>query len=155
MWSIAGGITQTLFDAGTLLHKKRAAAAALDQAAAQYRGTVIRAFQNVADALRALQFDADTLHAAGGGGEGRRRQPGAGRVQYQAGAISYLTLLNADRTWQQARLSLVQAEAARFADTAALFQALGGGWWHRTDVAADPKDGPDHLTPPLAAALRH
>ena len=57
------------------------------------------------------------------------------RTQYQLGAIDYLTLLNAQRTWQQARISFVQAEANRYADTAALFQALGGGWWHRSDVA--------------------
>ena len=152
VWSILGGVTQTLFDAGTLLHKKRAAAAALEQAAAQYRSTVIKAFQNVADALRALQFDADTLHEQAAAEKSASDSLALSRVQYQAGAISYLTLLNADRTWQQARISLVQAEAARFADTAALFQALGGGWWHRTDVAADP-NGPDHLTPPLAAAL--
>ena len=56
------------------------------------------------------------------------------RRQYQLGAIDYLTLLNAQRTWQQARISLVQAEATRYADSAALFQALGGGWWHRADV---------------------
>jgi outer membrane protein TolC len=56
------------------------------------------------------------------------------RRQYQLGAIDYLTLLNAQRTWQQARIDRVQAEANRYADTAALFQALGGGWWHRTDV---------------------
>ncbi len=154
IWSIAGGITQTLFDAGTLLHKKRAAVDALDQTAAQYRGTVIRAFQNVADALRALQFDADTLHEQAAAEKAAADSLSLSRVQYQAGAISYLTLLNADRTWQQARLLLVQAEAARLSDTAALFQALGGGWWHRTDVAADPKGGPDILTPPLAAALR-
>ena len=154
VWSIAGGITQTLFDAGTLLHQKRAAAAALDQAAAQYRSTVIRAFQNVADALRALQFDADTLHEQAAAEQAAADSLALAGVQYRAGAISYLTLLNADRTFQQARLALVQAEAARFADTAALFQALGGGWWHRADVAADAKGGPDHLTPPLAAALR-
>ncbi len=153
VWSIAGGITQTLFDAGTLLHKKRAAAAALDEAAAQYRGTVITAFQNVADALRALQFDADTLHEQAAAEQAASDSLALARVQYQAGALSYLNLLNADRTWQQARLSLVQAEAARFTDTAALFQALGGGWWHRTDVAAQT-NGPDHLTPPLAAALQ-
>jgi NodT family efflux transporter outer membrane factor (OMF) lipoprotein len=152
IWSIAGGITQTLFDAGTLLHKKRAAAAALDQSAAQYRGTVIRAFQNVADALRALQFDADTLHEQAAAEKSASDSLALSRVQYQAGAISYLTLLNADRTWQQARLSLVQAQAARFSDTAALFQALGGGWWNRTDAAAEAAN-PDHLTPPLAAAL--
>ena len=154
VWSILGGVTQTLFDAGTLLHKKRAAAAALEQAAAQYRSTVIKAFQNVADALRALQFDADTLHEQAAAEKAASDSLALARVQYQAGAISYLTLLNADRTWQQARISLVQAEAARFADTAALFQALGGGWWHRTDVVADA-NGPDHLTPPLAAALQH
>ena len=153
IWSIAGGITQTLFDAGTLLHKKRAAAAALDQAAAQYRGTVITAFQNVADALRALQYDADTLHEQAAAEKAAADSFALARVQYQAGALSYLNLLNADRTWQQARLSLVQAEAARFADTAALFQALGGGWWHRSDMTADA-NGPDHLTPPLAAALQ-
>jgi len=152
IWSIAGGITQTLFDAGTLLHKKRAAAAALDQAAAQYRGTVITAFQNVADALRALQYDADTLHEQAAAEQAASASYTLARLQFQLGAVSYLTLLNADRIWQQARLALVQAEAARFADTAALFQALGGGWWHRTDVAADT-NGPDHLTPPLAAAL--
>jgi NodT family efflux transporter outer membrane factor (OMF) lipoprotein len=154
VWSILGGVTQTLFDAGTLLHKKRAAAAGLEEAAAQYRSTVIKAFQNVADALRALQFDADTLHEQAAAEKAASDSLALARVQYQAGAISYLTLLNADRTWQQARLSLVQAQAARYADTAALFQALGGGWWHRTDVAADT-NGPDHLTPPLAAALQH
>ena len=63
VWSIAGGIAQTLFDAGTLLHKKRAAVAAFEQTAAQYRGTVITACQNVADTLRALQADADALVA--------------------------------------------------------------------------------------------
>jgi NodT family efflux transporter outer membrane factor (OMF) lipoprotein len=153
VWSIAGGITQTLFDAGTLLHKKRAAAAGLEQAAAQYRGTVITAFQNVADALRALQFDADTLHEQAAAEQAASDSLALARVQYQAGALSYLNLLNADRTWQQARVALVQAEAARFSDTAALFQALGGGWWHRSDVAADA-NGPAHLTPPLAAALQ-
>ncbi len=154
VWSIVGGVTQTLFDAGTLLHKKRAAAAALEQAAAQYRSTVIKAFQNVADSLRALQFDADTLREQAAAEKAASDSLALATAQYQAGGISYLTLLNADRTAQQARLSLVQAEAARFADTAALFQALGGGWWQRTDVATET-NGPDHLTPPLAAALQN
>ncbi|HEX3400237.1 MAG TPA: efflux transporter outer membrane subunit [Acetobacteraceae bacterium] len=135
VWSIAGGISQTLFDAGTLLHKKRAAVAAFDQAAAQYRSTVIKAFQNVADALRALQSDADALVAQSAAERSAFASLDLARRQYQLGAIDYLTLLNAQRTWQQARISLVQAEANRYADTAALFQALGGGWWHRTDVA--------------------
>ena len=60
------------------------------------------------------------------------------REQYRLGAITYVNLLTAQRTYQQARLNLVQAQAARFADTVALFQALGGGWWNRRDVKPDP-----------------
>jgi NodT family efflux transporter outer membrane factor (OMF) lipoprotein len=153
IWSIAGGIAQTLFDAGTLQHKKRAAAAALDQSAAQYRGTVVRAFQNVADVLRALQFDAETLREQAAAERAARDSLALAHTQYAAGAISYLTLLNATRTWQQANISLVQAQAARLSDTAALFQALGGGWWHRQDVAANPH-GPERLVVPVASAFQ-
>ena len=135
IWSIAGGVTQTLFDAGTLLHKKRAAVAGFEQTVAQYRSTVIKACQNVADTLRALQSDADALVAQTAAERSAAASLQLARSQYQLGAIDFLTLLNAQRTWQQARISLVQAEAARYTDTAALFQALGGGWWHRTDVA--------------------
>ncbi|HEX4172365.1 MAG TPA: efflux transporter outer membrane subunit [Acetobacteraceae bacterium] len=135
VWSIAGGITQTLFDAGTLLHRKRATVAAFEETAAQYRSTVIKACQNVADSLRALQSDADAMLAAAAAERSASASLDLARRQYQLGAIDYLTLLNAQRTWQQARISLVQAEANRYADTAALFQALGGGWWHRSDVA--------------------
>jgi NodT family efflux transporter outer membrane factor (OMF) lipoprotein len=137
VWSITGGISQTLFDANALLHKKRAAVAAFEQTAAQYRSTVIKACQNVADSLRALQSDADALAAQTNAERSAFASLDLTRRQYQLGAIDYLTLLNAQRTWQQARISLVQAEANRYADTAALFQALGGGWWHRTDVAGN------------------
>ena len=139
VWSIVGGVSQTLFDAGTLLHKKRAAVAAFEQTSAQYRSTVIKACQNVADALRALQSDADALVAQAAAERSAFASLDLSRRQYQLGAIDYLTLLNAERTWQQARINLVQAEASRYADTAALFQALGGGWWHRTDVAENTK----------------
>jgi len=134
-WSITGGVTQSLFDAGTLLHRKRATVAAFEQTAAQYRSTVIKACQNVADALHALETDADALAAQSAAERSAFTSLDLSRRQYGFGAIDYLTLLNAQRTWQQARVSLVQAEAARYADTAALFQALGGGWWHRIDVA--------------------
>jgi outer membrane protein TolC len=60
------------------------------------------------------------------------------RDQFAAGTITYLTLLNAQRAYEQSRLALVQAQAARLADTVALLQALGGGWWNRSDVAAMP-----------------
>jgi NodT family efflux transporter outer membrane factor (OMF) lipoprotein len=132
-WTIAGGVTGPIFDGFTLLHKQRAAQAAFDQAAAQYKATVIAAFQNVADSLRALQSDADALRAASASEAAARRSLDIVHKQLDLGQIAYLSVLNAENTYQQARLALVQAEANRLADTAALFQALGGGWWHRTD----------------------
>lgn len=134
-WTIAGGLTAPIFDAGTLLHKQRAAQAAFDQAAAQYRSTVLTAFQNVADALRALQADADALNAAVAAERAASRSLDIVRRQLDLGQVAYLALLNAQNAYQQTRLALVQAEANRLADTAALFQALGGGWWNRADVA--------------------
>ena len=134
-WTLAGGLTTPIFDFGTLLHKQRAAQAAFDQAAAQYKGTVLTAFQNVADALRALQADADALKAAVASERAAARSLEIVRRQLELGQVAYLALLNAQNTYQQARLSLVQAEANRLADTAALFQALGGGWWNRADIA--------------------
>jgi NodT family efflux transporter outer membrane factor (OMF) lipoprotein len=134
-WTVAGNVAQTIFDAGTLLHKKRAADAAFDEAAAMYRSTVITAFQNVADALHALQSDAETLKAAYAAERAAFRSLEIARRQLQLGAIGYLGLLTTENTYQTALIALVQAQAARYADTAALFQALGGGWWNREDVA--------------------
>jgi outer membrane protein TolC len=119
-----------------LLHKQRAAEAAFDQAAAQYRSAVIAAFQNVADALHALQSDADTLKAATAAQQAAAASLDITRRQLQLGAVNYLALLTAENAYQQALGSLVQAQAGRFADTAALFQALGGGWWNRTDLGS-------------------
>jgi NodT family efflux transporter outer membrane factor (OMF) lipoprotein len=138
-WTVAGNVAQTIFDAGTLLHKKRAADAAFDQAAAIYRSTVITAFQNVADALHALQSDADTLKAASGAERAAFKSLEIARRQLQLGAIGYLGLLTTENTYQTALLALVQAKAARYVDTAALLQALGGGWWNREDVAPAKK----------------
>jgi NodT family efflux transporter outer membrane factor (OMF) lipoprotein len=134
-WSLGASLTQTLFDGGTLLHRKRAAEAALDQAGAQYRGTVLTAFQNVADTLRALQYDADVLKAQVAAEHAASESLAIARKALALGSISYLSLLNAEQTYQQTLISLVQAKANRYADTAALFQALGGGWWNRSDVA--------------------
>lgn len=136
LWSLAAGLTQPLFHGGELLHKKRAAEAAYDQAAAQYRSTVLTAFRDVADALRALHTDAAALQAqlmaAQAAGDGYR----IARGQYQAGAVAYPALLQAGLSWQQAQATLVQAQAARFSDTAALFQALGGGWWQQPKITS-------------------
>ena len=153
VWNIGGGITQTLFDAGTLLHKKRAAVAAFNQAAAQYRSTVIKAFQNVADTLHALEADADAVRAQAEADAAARASFDLAREQYRLGAITYLTLDTAERTWQQARIGLVQAEGDRYADTAALFQALGGGWWDRNDVAPDAIGRPDRFGISLSSKL--
>jgi NodT family efflux transporter outer membrane factor (OMF) lipoprotein len=138
VWEIVGSGTQPIFHGFTLLHQERAARAAYDQADAQYRNTVLSAFQNVADSLRALQLDAATLRAQRAALKASSDTLDLARGQYKLGAITYVTLLNAQRSYQQARLAVVQAQAARFADTAALFQALGGGWWNRVDVAPNP-----------------
>jgi NodT family efflux transporter outer membrane factor (OMF) lipoprotein len=138
IWSIGGSLAQKLFDGGTLYYQRRAAVAAYDQAAAQYRSTVLSAFEDVANALRALQADADALAANLAADQAAQRSLSLSQEQYRLGAINYATLLNAEQTAQQARISLVQAQATRFSDTAALFQALGGGWWNAPGGALDP-----------------
>jgi outer membrane protein TolC len=125
-WSVGATLTQTLFEGGTLVHRKRAADAALDQAGAEYRAAVLTAFQNVADALHALESDADALGAAARSEEAARKSLDVARQQLALGAVSYLALVNAEQTYQQAVMAVSQARANRYADTAALFQALGG-----------------------------
>jgi NodT family efflux transporter outer membrane factor (OMF) lipoprotein len=132
VWGLSGGLLQPLFHGGELSAKRRAAIAAFDQASAQYRATVLLAFQNVADVLRALDDDARVLKAQSDAESAAADTFDLAQKQFQLGAINYLTLLNAERQHQEARINLVAAQAARFADTAALFQALGGGWWNRT-----------------------
>ena len=145
IWSAAASSTQPIFHGFTLLHQQRAAEAGYDMADAQYRTTVLQAFQNVADALRALQLDAATLKAQRAALRAASDTLDLAGGQYRLGAIAYVILLNAQRSYQQSRLAVVQAQAARYADTAALFQALGGGWWNRADVAPNPlsPDSPD------------
>jgi NodT family efflux transporter outer membrane factor (OMF) lipoprotein len=130
IWSFGGQVVQPIFQGGTLLSRRRAAIAAYDQAAAQYRQTVLLAFQNVADALNALEIDARALRAQAAAEESARANFIVARNQYKLGGVSYLILLNAEVQYQQTRINRIQAEAARYTDTAALFQALGGGWWH-------------------------
>jgi NodT family efflux transporter outer membrane factor (OMF) lipoprotein len=131
VWSFGAGLVQPLFHGGELTARKRAAEAAYDQAAAQYQATVLQAFQNVADVLRALDADARILKAETEAAAAAEESYELTQKQFSLGAVNYLLLLNAQRRYQQARISLVQAQATRYADTAALFQALGGGWWNR------------------------
>ena len=137
VWSVGASLAQTLFDGGQLEHKKKAAVAAFDKAAAQYRSTVLSSFQDVANALRALQSDADGLKAAVAAEQTALATLNLAQQQYQLGATNYLTLLVSQRAYEDALLNRVRAQALRYSDTAALFQALGGGWWNRSDV--DPK----------------
>jgi NodT family efflux transporter outer membrane factor (OMF) lipoprotein len=131
-WDLGATLSQTLFDAGALIHKRRAAIAALDQAAAQYRAAVILACQNVADTLRALRSDADALKANEESARAAKSAFDLAQRQKSIGTITMVAVLNAEQTYRQAELGLVQAQANRYADTAGLFQALGGGWWNRS-----------------------
>jgi len=131
LWNIGANLLQPIFHAGQLQARKRGAIAAYDQAFAQYQQTVLGAFQNVADVLFALEFDAVALKAQADAEAAARESLEMTRAQLQFGSASYLALYNAQRQYEQAKIGLVQAQAARYADTAALFQALGGGWWSR------------------------
>ena len=135
-WSLFANATQPLFHGGTLLHQKRAADRVLLEAGAQYRTTVISAYQNVADTLHASLADADELSADVEAEDAAKVTFDLTRRQMDAGYANYLSLLGAQATYQQALLTRVQAQAVRFGDTVALFQALGGGWWNRNELAA-------------------
>jgi NodT family efflux transporter outer membrane factor (OMF) lipoprotein len=133
-WDVAAGVTQPIFDGGTLMHRERAARAAYTEADEQYRSTVLTAFQNVADTLNALQQDADALKAAAAAKDAAKVTLDLTKKQLEAGYTNYLALLSAEQAYQQALINLVQAQSNRYADTAALFQALGGGWWNRPEI---------------------
>ncbi|MDB6087137.1 MAG: transporter [Gammaproteobacteria bacterium] len=135
VWSLIGGVTQPIFKGGQLVHQRRADVAAAQEAAANYKSTVITAFQNVSNTLYALQADADALAAETVAEQSAAESLRLVQAQFKSGGASYLQVLTAEQTYQNAAVALVKARAQRYADTAALFQALGGGWWNRTDVA--------------------
>ncbi|MGO8857839.1 MAG: efflux transporter outer membrane subunit [Steroidobacteraceae bacterium] len=125
-WSIGANATQTLFEGGTLIHRKRAADAALDQAGALYQSAVLTAFQNVADALHALDTDAAAIVAASRAETAAKKSLDVATHQLELGSVSYLALVTAEQNYQQAIISLTQTRINRYLDTAALFQAVGG-----------------------------
>ncbi len=139
LWSLVNQAVQPVFDAGQLLHAQRAQRAALDSAAASWRNTVVLALQNVADVLVALQNDEAALEASLDEQRAAERSLGLASLQYKLGGVSYLSVLTAQQSTQNAILSLLRARAARYTDTIALYQALGGGWWHREDVPPPPE----------------
>ena len=140
VWAIGAGVTQPIFDGGILLHRELAAKAAFDEASEQYRSTVLTAFQNVADTLTVLQHDADTLKAASAAADAAAVTLNIAQHQAAKGYINGLALLNAEQTYQQTRIALVQAQASRFSDTVALFQSLGGGWWNAPNPEVQAKN---------------
>lgn len=131
-WSIATQIAQPIFQGGSLFAKRRAAIASYEQAFAQYRQIVLQAFQNVADSLRAIETDARTFKAQKAAETAAHNALVLSQQQYRLGGVSYLALLNAQQQYQQTVIARIQAQAARYTDTAALFQSLGGGWWNKT-----------------------
>ena len=130
-WTIGGSLVQPVFAGGTLLHRQRAAEALYEQAAAQYRGTVLAAFQNVADALGAIQIDTHALQALAAAEQAAQKSLVYARREQSAGLTGALPTVAAEQAYHQAEVGRIQAEADRLADSAALFQALGGGWWNR------------------------
>lgn len=138
-FDLTGNVAQTIFDGGTLRAKSRAAKEGLAIAGAQYRSVVMAALQNVADALYVIQSDAKALKAAAEAAQAARKIGELTSKQYQAGSVDFPTLLVAQQNEQLANINLVQAQTNRLGDTAALFQALGGGWWNRVpgDVAGE------------------
>jgi len=127
-WGVAADLAQPIFQGGTLVHRQRSAEANAAQAAAQYRGAVVAAFQNVADTLQALQYDAEGLRASVESERAAKQSFEIARKQLELGDVSPLVVVVAEQAYKQALIARIQAQAGRYADTAALFQALGGGW---------------------------
>jgi NodT family efflux transporter outer membrane factor (OMF) lipoprotein len=129
-WNIGAGLTQPVFRGGTLYYQRKAAIDARDAVAAQYRQTVLAAFQQVADTLRGLGHDADALAAQAEAVETAEKSLNLIQANYLAGIGTYLQVLLADEQYLMARTGYVQAVAQRLQDTVAIYVALGGGWWN-------------------------
>jgi NodT family efflux transporter outer membrane factor (OMF) lipoprotein len=140
LWSLVAGVTQPIFEGGTLTAKRQAAVAALRVAGAQYQATVLSAFQDVANALQAVQYDADTLAADQVAEDAAAKSLAVIEDQVRFGGQPFTAELTAQNAYENDVIARVKAQAARLSDTAALFQALGGGWWHRQDVGAQAKN---------------
>ncbi len=136
-WDLGAAVTAPIYQGGSLLHQERAAKAGYVQAGEQYRGVVLTAFENVADTLAALQHDAEALKASADAADAAKASLDIATRQTNAGYGSVLSLLNAEQAYQQARIGLIQAQASRYADTVALYQALGGGWWQNAKFVGD------------------
>jgi NodT family efflux transporter outer membrane factor (OMF) lipoprotein len=136
-WLVTGTIAQSMFDAGQLRHRQKAAEAALDQAKDQYRSTVLAALQGMADVLQGIVADAEADRHAIAVVDAAAHLAMLARSQSDHGETGVLPLLAAQTALDQAEVTLAQTHTARYADTVALFQALGGGWWNEPARTAD------------------
>lgn len=136
-WNLGAGLLQPIFRGGELAAKRKSAIATYDQAAAKYRETVLKAFQDVADALRALETDARTLQAQTEAQTAAKAALALIENQHELGAVTFSTLLIAQRDYQKTSIGVITARAQRHSDTAALFQSLGGGWWNRSQTSGE------------------
>lgn len=150
VWNATSTVTQKLIDGGTLYHTKEADVAVFEQDMAAYKSTVITAFQNVADSLRAIQYDAATLKAQAEAEKAASDSLAMAIEQFKTGAVPYANVITAQQSYLNARISRIRAQASRFTDSAALFQSLGGGWWNRNDVTPDalPRSNPGYFAGP-------
>ncbi|MGJ4954098.1 efflux transporter outer membrane subunit [Bradyrhizobium sp. HKCCYLRH2015] len=150
VWDAASSVSQKLIDGGTLYHTKEADVATFEQDLSLYKSTVITAFQNVADSLRAIQYDAEALKAQAAAEKATADSLAMSVEQFKTGAVPYANVINAQQSYLNARVSRIKSQATRFTDTAALFQALGGGWWNRQDEtpAALPRANPGYFAGP-------
>jgi NodT family efflux transporter outer membrane factor (OMF) lipoprotein len=137
VWNLGANLLQPLFHAGQLTAQRRSAIAAYDQASSLYKQTVLNAFSNVADTLRALETDARVLKNYQESELAARQNLDLTIKQFELGAVNYISLLISQIGYNKAQMSMIEAQARRYADTAALFQSLGGGWWNRENSGPD------------------
>jgi NodT family efflux transporter outer membrane factor (OMF) lipoprotein len=148
-WSIISGLTAPIFDGGTLRAERRAAVDAMRASAATYEQTVLEAFAQVADLLEGLDHDAEQLDAQDHAQQAAQSSLDLARISYKEGNAGVLLVLDAERSYQQARLGYVRAVAQRYLDTVQLFLALGG-----TSPSASPVAAFSQPLPPRREAMQ-
>ncbi|SMF97322.1 efflux transporter, outer membrane factor (OMF) lipoprotein, NodT family [Methylomagnum ishizawai] len=148
IWGVGLNLAQPLFEWGKNTHAQQAAIAGFQQAAAKYRSSVLQAFQDVANTLKNLEADHQTLEVQASSVQIAQENLTLAQAQSETGGLSYLALLDSQRNYKQAQLGWIKARATLLGDSAALFQALGGGWWNRTPPHHSPHRQNGELTMP-------
>ena len=148
-WTIGAGLSAPLFNGGALSSKVKAAKSGYEAAFYQYKNTVLNAFGNVADSLKAIETDAQTLKLQSEAEQIAKQNLTIAQEQYKLGGINFMALLDAQKNYAQARINLVNAQSNRFADTVALFQSMGGDEWSpNSTVSMGQKDASQAVLKP-------